>query len=359
MLLNSLKMNNKKLIRMLTMIWMCVILFLTSCSKHYEITDLEEDNVMEETENLFTSTGELSLGFITHEATKPNRNDKGDILPFQYEGEKFSLDYKVQAEGRGESIGFLLFIDGISQPYTVEDNNEYEYCHIFKMDDVKSTEFTFNFFPVEGKEGDTLSLTVVSIYNPSFQPDMKDTSSYGWYHSILENKYLLHFDTNVEQKDMVNNPLSELLADLKISSEKITEDFLKNKLTKYGWDDVAMERLNQNVYYLVEYNGTQLFDNLKIRKDENLHITYKICGAAGIEYKTTFFVDHQPISIDAVSSSETRLTKGDVWIIDAIIDVSKLSDFSTFYVVSVPTNTIDNNVNAFVLKSKSLLLYKE
>ena len=41
-------------------------------------------------------------------------------------------------------------------------------------------------FPgVTGSTGDTLALTVVSITNPDFQPDMESTSSYGWYHSFV------------------------------------------------------------------------------------------------------------------------------------------------------------------------------
>ena len=30
-----------------------------------------------------------------------------------------------------------------------------------------------------------INLEVVSIFNPSFVPDMADTTSYGWYHRIV------------------------------------------------------------------------------------------------------------------------------------------------------------------------------
>jgi hypothetical protein len=55
-----------------------------------------------------------------------------------------------------------------------------------------------------------------------------------------------------------------------------------------------------------------------------------------------------------VISYDATLSKGNVWIIEATIDTSKLDDFNTFYAVAVAANN-DCSTN----KTGSILLYKE
>ena len=47
-----------------------------------------------------------------------------------------------------------------------------------------------------GHGGDTLNLTIVSITNPDFQPDMESTSSYGWYHNALSASVEMRFNAD-------------------------------------------------------------------------------------------------------------------------------------------------------------------
>ena len=57
--------------------------------------------------------------------------------------------------------------------------------------------FPYLFEPATGSVGDTLTLTVVSITNPDFQPDMESTSGYVWYHKCLEYRTQLQFNESV------------------------------------------------------------------------------------------------------------------------------------------------------------------
>lgn len=98
-------------------------------------------------------------------------------------------------EGKLDNIGFLLFLDGKPQAYKVNDTGtEYEYLHCFQTSDKHQEKFSFVFTPITGTKGDTLNITIISITNPNFQPDMKETSSYGWYHKPLERVLKLHFN---------------------------------------------------------------------------------------------------------------------------------------------------------------------
>jgi len=57
--------------------------------------------------------------------------------------------------------------------------------------------FPYLFEPATGSVGDTLTLTVVSITNPDFQPDMESTSGYVWYHKCLEYRTQWQFNESV------------------------------------------------------------------------------------------------------------------------------------------------------------------
>ena len=118
------------------------------------------------------------LATLTHGAASPDFSESGERLPFTYDGGEFQLAYQYSVTGKLDAVGFLLFLDGQPQPYKVNDiAAEYEYCHSFAAgeegEEGEEQNFSFLFEPVTGSVGDTLALTVVSITNPDFQPDME------------------------------------------------------------------------------------------------------------------------------------------------------------------------------------------
>ena len=93
--------------------------------------------------------------------------------------------------------------------------------------------------------------------------------------------------------------------------------------------------------------------NMSLR--DTLSVRFALCGAAGSDYQVSFLADHQPISNNAVLSYQASVTKGTLLIVDAVIDVSKLDEFTTFYVMAVPMS----DTNSPIYKTNSILLYKE
>ena len=72
----------------------------------------------------------------------------------------------------------------------------------------------------QGKKGDTLNMTVVSVTRPDFQPDMKETSSYGWYHQSFERVLKLHFNEDAPENDSIYGESITAFRDVSISEEK-------------------------------------------------------------------------------------------------------------------------------------------
>ena len=292
------------------------------------------------------------LAMLTHEAASADFSESGERLPFPYDGGEFRLDYRFSLTGKMDTVGFLLFLDGQPQPYKVNDTTaEYEYCHSFPAEEDQS--FSFLFEPVTGSAGDTLALTVVSITNPDFQPDMESTSSYGWYHKTLDSRVELQFNADAPDAHSDLPPVREIFSQSEAREEKVTAQYVENELPQYGWGGVSMDTLDSGIYYTFSCDGGITYDNLLVSAPVPLRFT--MCGTAGTSYSIAFFLDHQPVKLDESTCRSITLSKGGVMELEAVIDPDKLGQFHTFYCVAVP----QDGASGPFFKTNSILLYKE
>lgn len=192
-----------------TIVILSIVIFLVACSnkgQHNSYT------IYDENQNPLEIEGEetVMMGAVSHGFFNPNLDEDGEMLPLNYNGEELKVEYTVNASGKAKNIGFLIFVDGLPQPYKINNTEgSYKFMHTSDLDkDDKDTRLTFIFTPVTGKQGDTLSISITSIYNPTFYPDMKETSTYGSYHAALETRSSLFFtkDTSfVESSEIKTN----------------------------------------------------------------------------------------------------------------------------------------------------------
>lgn len=308
----------------------------------------EVDELDEEEEQMILGSGH---GFVNQEL------DENDArLPIQYDGGELEIDYSINANGKNKEFGLLVFIDGVPQPYKIDTTEApYEYMHIFNPEkDNVDMLFKFIFTPVTGKEGDTLDITITSTYNPSFVPDMKETTSYGGYQSTLEMSNTIVFNEDPDTLDALDIPQDVYVSNMLQTTEPITNDLLE----KHGVD---LETLDTSMLTELELDGenVELVGNLQVDDKGTLNVKYKIFGQPGVRYQTTFYIDHKAITGKDGGTFETVMAKGDVAVIDVDIDLDNLADFNTFYIVSVPTNSDEFDDNPpYFLKSLSILLYK-
>lgn len=298
------------------------------------------------------------MGTMSHSFKNVHFNEKGQVQPLQYNGGELSVDYSVTASGKAKNVGFFIFVDGIPQPYKLNTTDApYEYMHIFELiEDDKEMPFTFVFTPVAGKKGETLHLSVSSIYNPGFRPDMKESSSYGGYHETLESGISLIFNQDAEETDFTSIVQQEVISKVEISTEPVTNELLEKYSSSKGLDTTA---LGKNVFTELLVDNEVRYQNFQVNKNGVLHVTFKMFGHPGVQYKNTLYINHNALTHSDSSSFETAITEGNVSVVKAEIKLDNLKDFSTFYVVSVPLNADDFPNDAILLsKTPSLLLYK-
>ncbi|ONK24255.1 beta-glucanase/beta-glucan synthetase [Bacillus sp. VT-16-64] len=347
--------------------WALLLLALMVLAAGCSNQNLDKNNegtIHHETDNPFEVNDEETgvMGSMVHGFDNPEVDENEEMLPIPYHGGELKIDYSVAASGKAKNVGFLVFVDGIPQPYKFNTTEApYEYMHILDLEeDDKETPFTFVFTPITGKQGDTLDVNITSVYNPAFMPDMKETSSYGGYHSTLQSLGSLVFEKDADVLEASSIPKKDYLRNVRLSTEPVTKELLE-KHEKHRAMKIDLETLEKLVINEVNFDGDRAMnvDNLKVNDNGSLHVTFKLFGHPGIHYQNTFYINHQALAtVDGDTSFETTLAKGEVSVIDVEIDLERLEDFNTFYVVSVPTNTADFPDNAFLLKSESVLLYK-
>ena len=326
---------------------------VTACG-NYNIADGNAPPQNLEEDPFAGAEEEGDLGFLSHGEANPARADDRSVLPYEYNGGEFVLDYQFSSEGKLDSIGFLLFLDGKPQAYKVNDTGaEYEYLHCFQLSEKHEEKFSFVFTPDTGKKGDTLNMTVMSVTRPDFRPDMKETSSYGWYHQSFERVLKLHFNEDAPDSDSTCGENVTAFRDVRISEEKITSSFVESELVKAGWNGVTMDTLGKGVYWTIVYDGESVYDNIDLTGKDILTLRYTLCGTAGARYGISFFLDHKPISFEEALSYDVTLSKGNVWVIEATIDTAKLDGFHTFYATAVAADK-----DSVTSKTGSILLYK-
>ena len=84
------------------------------------------------------------LGWLRHGVKDPILDSNGIRAIYEYQGDKFELKYQVVASGAAKNVGFLLFLDGLPQPYWVNGEGELDYMHLFRLEE-DDQEFSFSF----------------------------------------------------------------------------------------------------------------------------------------------------------------------------------------------------------------------
>lgn len=333
---------------------------LGGCGRQNEDFQLDEE---EQTENPFEQEeGELKtmvMGTISHGVLWQDNN----TYCLTYEGGEMEIPYFMQGSGIARDCGFFLFLDGIPQPYKVKGlDTDYQYMHLFELEENKDESYIFQFTPVTGKEGEQLSLCITSITNPGFMPDMKDSFSYGHSHKALEAVYpiLLQADPGQDQmlSEKVNEKYSEVIQNLLTEEMETDQDFIK-KLEEETQAEITDLDKDVEIRLYISGESMLLAETVDLSGKETIHFKYIIMGHPGAKYKTVFYLNHEPLTYNGENSFLSLLKSGQAGVIEFDVNTAEL-DNTTFYAISVPCNSADYPNDVLMMyKSNSVFFYSE
>lgn len=272
---------------------------------------------------------------------------------YVYSGEKIEVPYHIQAnKATGHDVGFLVFIDGVCQKYSIKDDSgektDDKYMHRFILSDTDDKKFTFLIKPNIGKKGDKKGIYICGIINPSFQPNSKDEPSYQYYGRLFQTiPQQVRFEADA--------PIEEEHKPIYTSDGNAIPDEIKNAYEAiFGFNieesggmqmRVDLFKENNEEAYIEEKNNTGI-----------LHL--QIYGGKTGKYRTTLFINHEPVLIDGKEYIETNYEAKTMSKCDVNIDCSKISKISTIYAITVPA---DQNYLEYedVKKTSSKMLWLE
>lgn len=342
-----------------------IVGMLTGCQSTKEDIHAPVDSGELFVDNPFETDGNSTteiMGALGHGPENPVFRNDGTRAPYEYHGGQFELNYHVKASGAAKNVGFLLFLNGIPQPYQIDGKGDMQYMSMFELEeDDQQYPFSFVFTPVTGTVGDTLELKIYSVFYPQFQPDMATTSSYGLYYNILEGTIEIAFQAtpNVNEVDAKTLPV---LSSVTVRKDDMTSDFVSNYLNSgfAAGGKSEKDQLADSVFSFIDYNGKSAVDNIDVSNQGTLHITYQMVGVPGATYRISLFGNNQPMTNGEALSWEITLSKGKVSVLEAIIDISSLDDFTTFYVLACPVDrgSVPDSVPLLGNMSGPILLYK-
>ena len=336
---------------------LCGIFLLAGCGKEVSTDEFVINNAESVAETETNAENDEALAKTEYIGTLMHgvnwALDEKDYS-FAYEGGELEIPYTMNGSGICTSVGFLVYVNGMPQPYMIKDTEEeYKYMHIIEGDENQDVDFTISFIPIIGEAGDKVSLRIGSIANPSFIPDMVNTFDYGMSHNTIEANYDILFQKDAEKVPKVDDNLCLLKTSYKQNTEIDKEE---------------MEYMTGETKPDLE---TSVYEDLKIDEDSMLldrksnisgkvkvHVTYIIMGHPGVKYRVCFYLNHQLLTEESGEVYELELATGKMSILEFDMDVSQVTDAS-FYAVAVPVNAEDYPDDVIsTIKHPSIHLYR-
>lgn len=347
-----------KIGRLLVVGFLCGVLLTTGCGKEISTDEFyvnSSENAVESSNDLNSEINKQeTIGTVSHGV---NWSEEEKNYSFVYNGGQLEIPYGMNGSGICTSVGFLLYMDGIPQPYAIKGmDEEYKYMHVIEGKEHTDTEFVISFIPVTGKAGDTISLSINSLANPSFIPDMVSTFDYGMSHQSLESVYDITFHQDAER-------MSENADELCIMSNVSNKQTDIDKEEKTYIQEKSLESeldLDTSVYSDLNIDdNSMLIDNkLNIVDKNRVHVSYIMMGHPGVKYKVNFYLNHQLLADASKDTNEIELATGKMNTIEFDLDVSEFTD-GTFYAIAVPVNADDYPEDGIqTIKYQSIHLYR-
>lgn len=318
----------------------------TACSR----TDLSALVISTSGEDPFEQKEEELEGYIAH-SFQPSESRM-----FSYSGGVLSIPYSITAEGTAAKVGFLLFLDGIPQPYQVEDEefSAYQYMHLMDMESNPQKSFSFRFEPVTGKSGETLELQILSV--SCHYPDSQGQLPLGTTQSYLPLCGAVHFTCDAAETDYGLAENIGLLLSARTSSEELTLESIA-AYTGNSMMEEAVSNLNTDISSKLFLNEKDSLMNPVFDMSQGMaELKHVILGHPGVKYRTVLFLDYEPLWFDGENNFPCQMESGSASLLEAELDFSGLEGRHVLSALSIPRNASDYPDDIIEINALSLLL---
>ena len=315
----SFRVMKKKIVLVLTL---CAML-LSACG------DTEVDDISPGGADNMSSSESSYDPFQVHETQKVQTANtmysSGFGVPLsdgkiKYEKD-MSVDFYIQNAGDDSNFGFALYVDGIRQTFSVDDEAEVSDFHVFEIESGVRKNFTVHFEPVAETYSDTLDFAYAITNNPDFTPDSptvvfgnnyKTSASNVLMTDVPEDVKLAESSVDVEPTEISNEEKQDFIdydENGNVTGNKLEKEtqirILKNGLPSQD-DDPTPNCVNSSDKLEIQVLGGE-----KQLWRVSMCVDHKIVPAFGGSYYADMTADSATKSSYTVDMSEIELPKQD------------------------------------------------
>lgn len=318
------------------------VLILFGCTPNIFV--VQENDLMEE------ELGAYVFGPIVESG---NYNE---ILQFKYYGEQIRIPYFVQGWGYGivSEFGWFLFVDGVLQPTRLETADgqifrEEAYMHEFGLAFEEIIEFDVVFTPVSGDLGEQVGLIGATLLRPGFMVEGVERPYFQIFHSLSA--------TLPAELSINSNILNDFSVYSDISLTDIPTDIFDELMYMSGVaeKDTLLEILEHQL--MIDLLGNREHEFIIYASDGLINFELQIFGGQEVTSRITFFVNHEPVSINGADFVEITMEQGKMAIIPIEIEIDSLNDLNSIYAIAMTTG--DDYQLQDIFKARTLLLVNE
>lgn len=303
--------------------------------------------------NIFANEPQQSLGSFSFGPVSDNDEDERDI--YEFNGKDIRIPFQVAGTDKGvnSEFGLLVFLDGVPQPYRIEESNgtssKEQIMHKFHLEGEESKQFEIVFTPITGKKGEKVAIDFASVFKPDYVPEDETATNYGVYHNL--NATLpqeVYFKTDIpnlgKHRIYSQSNIQEIPEEIKGQN-----DFVQMEETTDIFDEMTVTEL------LPEDESSEMIS----AKNGKAKMKFRIYGGPEVTYRTTIFINHIPVKVLDSDFIETSIQKGKMNTVEFELDTSTYGKINTVYAISVVSGKgYLANPNS-PLKTKSMLLLNE
>ncbi len=282
----------------------------------------------------FDPPSSKGAGFIFHYDRFPDV-DGYDLPPdstqYIYQGGEIQIPFQLRPDGyEYAGIGLIAFLDGIPQPFRLNEEDDYQYMNILYLPD-GVYEFTASLLPVTGTVGQYSELWIKLVYSPDFENHDKNYINYENRDTMLGSWASVLFLTEPEKPAAL--PVEDHGISQTVSYEKLTyEEALAQEEAQARLDHVTNYSVNggENAWgIMTRVYGTTAETPVTIR--------LTLCGPSDISYRLVFYYDDLPITIQPTEVID--LQDGEKAVIEATVDLTGFDGYARLTAFLVPLNS--------------------
>lgn len=266
--------------------------------------------------------GEVYLEF-SHGVTSPDP-EQGII---ECDGEYVSFDYTFNNGDLPSNFGMLLFLDGMIQPYSTDENDTVQVMHIIKLQPGEEKTINICFAPITAEKSRS-SLYITAVYDA--ENALADAEKQnGFVHHLSQSlPFWIEHSTAQSQQGLENIDFSPCGAE--------SVDIIFSKYDK-----------------LPEYGPITLNFTLSDQEKAELHLWVYSADHSDMDYRIYFFENHRPVMLKGQMYQDIHIAAGSY--ADITVGFDFLLAKSFYYAIAVPLNVEDRWEAPQILKSKSII----